>query len=202
MADGSKLAFGSFAKGGARTLKRRVREGPVSGPERMSAFAQKRWPSVDRRALWALLSAMPGSSSIDANKFIVAQSGVYEAALAEIRRGRKTGHWMWFIFPQLAGLGSSPTARHYAIASLEEARAYLAHPQLGSRLRTCAAAAADLRGRTALEVFGHPDDLKLRSSMTLFEEAAPHDVIFGRVLDVLCGGKRDEATLHLLGSAH
>jgi uncharacterized protein (DUF1810 family) len=144
---------------------------------------------------------MSGSAPFDLNRFVAAQQGVYASALAEIARGHKSGHWMWFIFPQLAGLGSSPTARRYAIPSLEEARAYLAHPELGPRLRACSAAAAELRGRTALDVFGHPDDLKLRSSMTLFELADPDDPVFGRVLDVLCGGQRDEVTLRLIGRA-
>lgn len=139
--------------------------------------------------------------TFDLNRFVLAQRGVYELALAEIRRGRKSHHWMWFIFPQIGGLGASPMARHYAIASLEEAQAYLTHPELGQRLRTCAAAAADLRGLTALQVFGHPDDLKLCSSMTLFELAHVQDPVFGRVLDRLCGGKRDEATLRLISSA-
>ena len=133
-------------------------------------------------------------------RFVDAQGGgVYERALDEIRRGRKTSHWMWFIFPQLAGLGSSPTARFYAIASLDEARAYLDHPILGGRLRTCAGAAAELKGRTATEVFGRLDDLKLRSSLTLFEAAAPADPVFGRALETLCGGLRDAATLAKLG---
>jgi uncharacterized protein (DUF1810 family) len=144
---------------------------------------------------------MLSSPNFDLNRFIAAQRGVYESALAEIRRGRKAGHWMWFIFPQLAGLGSSPMARHYAISSLAEARAYLAHPELGQRLRACASAAAELRGQTASQVFGHPDDLKLRSSMTLFELADPQEQVFGRVLDALCGGRRDETTQELIASA-
>lgn len=143
---------------------------------------------------------MSDPATFDLNRFVAAQRGVYESALAEIRRGRKAGHWMWFIFPQLAGLGSSPMARRYAIASHAEARAYLSHAELGPRLRACAAAAADLRGQTALQVFGHPDDLKLRSSMTLFELADPEDPVFGRALDALCGGERDDATLVLIKS--
>ena len=135
------------------------------------------------------------------NRFVEAQRGVYELALAEIKGSRKSHHWMWFIFPQIAGLGVSPAARHYAIASLEEAQAYLTHPELGPRLRTCAAAAADLRGLTALQVFGHPDDLKLCSSMTLFEVAQVQEPVFGRVLETLCDGRHDEAALRLLSSA-
>jgi len=135
----------------------------------------------------------------DLQRFVDAQAGLYEQALAEIRRGRKTSHWMWFVFPQLAGLGSSPTARFYAIASLDEARAYVAHPVLGPRLRACAEAVAALAGRPAREVFGHPDHLKLRSSLTLFEVADPASDVFGRALDAVCDGRRDETTLRMLG---
>jgi uncharacterized protein (DUF1810 family) len=132
------------------------------------------------------------------DRFVQAQAGVYDDALAEIRAGRKRSHWMWFVFPQLKGLGRSPTAQFYGLASLEEARAYLRHPLLGPRLRACAAAAAGLEGRTALEVFGSPDDLKLRSSLTLFEAAGPGEPVFGEALEALCGGKRDGATLEIL----
>ena len=131
----------------------------------------------------------------DLDRFLEAQAGVYEQALAEIRRGRKTSHWMWFVFPQLAGLGSSPMARRYAIASLDEARAYLAHPVLAARLRACAGAAAALKGRTAAAVFGAPDDLKLCSSLTLFEAADPGAPEFAQALETLCAGRRDPATL-------
>src|SRR5579871_880297 len=105
-------------------------------------------------------------------RFIAAQHGVYVRVLAELAAGRKESHWMWFVFPQLAGLGSSPTARHYAIASLAEARAYLAHPLLGARLRECTALVIGLEGTTAQAVFGYPDDIKFRSCMTLFAHAA------------------------------
>jgi len=105
-------------------------------------------------------------------RFITAQQGVYARVLAELAAGRKESHWMWFVFPQLEGLGSSPTARHYAIASLAEARAYLAHPLLGARLRECTALVIGLEGTTAQAVFGYPDDLKFRSCMTLFAHAA------------------------------
>jgi uncharacterized protein (DUF1810 family) len=134
----------------------------------------------------------------DLDRFVRAQQGVYETALAEIRRGRKTSHWMWFVFPQIAGLGSSPTAQRYAISSLDEARAYLDHPVLGPRFRECAAACAALKGRTAHEVFGAPDDMKLRSSLTLFEAAEPEESVFADALDTLCEGRRDEATLLIL----
>ena len=134
----------------------------------------------------------------DLARFVQAQEGSYAQALAEVRRGRKASHWMWFVFPQVAGLGSSPTAQHYARAGLDEARAYLAHPVLGPRLCEVAEAAAGLKGRTAREVFGSPDDLKLRSSLTLFEAAAPEAPVFARALVVLCGGQRDGRTLELL----
>jgi uncharacterized protein (DUF1810 family) len=106
---------------------------------------------------------------------------------------------MWFVFPQLGGLGSSSMAQRFAVHDLNEARAYLAHPVLGPRLRECAEACAALAGRTAHEVFGSPDDLKLRSSLTLFEAAAPDEPVFARALEALCGGERDPRTLKRLG---
>ena len=108
---------------------------------------------------------------------------------------------MWFVFPQVAGLGSSPTAQRYAVSGLDEARAYLAHPVLGPRLREVAGAAAALAGRTAREVFGSPADLKLRSSLTLFEAADPAEHVFAQALGALCGGERDRRTLELLSRA-
>jgi uncharacterized protein (DUF1810 family) len=137
---------------------------------------------------------MPGSRH-DLSRFVQAQAGVYPTALAELQRGRKTSHWMWFIFPQIAGLGSSPMAQRYAIGDLEEARAYLADPVLGPRLRAAAGAAIGSSRRSASQVFGYPDDLKFRSSMTLFERADPADTLFAQALDRLCGGVRDDATL-------
>jgi len=137
-------------------------------------------------------------------RFIEAQDdgGTYEHALAELRAGRKRTHWMWFIFPQLAGLGRSATAQRYAIGSLDEARAYLAHPLLGPRLRECAqallAAPADL---TTHDILGATDALKLRSSMTLFARAAPDEPLFRDVLDRYYGGVADEATDRLLSSS-
>lgn len=146
------------------------------------------------------MSALTGSDDLfDLRRFVLAQEGVYGRAFDEIRRGRKTSHWMWFMFPQLRGLGSSPTAWRYGIASLAEARAYLAHDLLGPRLRECAEAAAGLKGRTAAEVFGSPDDQKLRSSLTLFEQADPGDPVFARALDALCASERDQLTLRMLG---
>ncbi len=137
---------------------------------------------------------MPASHS-ELSRFVQAQADVYATALAELQRGRKTSHWMWFVFPQIAGLGSSPMAQRYALATLDEARAYLTHPVLGPRLRACAEAAVGPGGRSASQVFGYPDDLKFRSSMTLFDVADPADELFARALDSLCSGVRDQATL-------
>jgi uncharacterized protein (DUF1810 family) len=133
----------------------------------------------------------------DLNRFVRAQDGVYESALAEIRAGHKRTHWMWFIFPQIDGLGSSQTAKYYAIKNIEEARAYLDHPALGPRLLECAAAVLAVDGRSAQEIFGHPDDMKLRSSATLFAGLLPSGSPFERVLDKYFAGRRDEATLAL-----
>jgi uncharacterized protein (DUF1810 family) len=134
----------------------------------------------------------------DLDRFVRAQRGVYERALAEIRGGRKASHWMWFIFPQLEGLGSSATTRRYSIRSLAEAEAYLGHPVLGPRLAECAEAALGVAGRTAREIFGSPDDLKLRSCATLFARASPAGSVFHRVLDRFFAGTPDPRTLELL----
>ena len=128
-------------------------------------------------------------------RFVGAQGGgVYEQALRELRAGAKRGHWMWFVFPQVAGLGRSSTAQHYALAGLEEARAYLAHPVLGPRLVECAQALLELSGRDPVRVLGSVDAVKLRSSMTLFEAAAPDERVFAEVLERWFDGERDEAT--------
>ena len=134
----------------------------------------------------------------DLERFVNAQQGVYSGALAELRAGRKTGHWMWFVFPQIAGLGRSAMSQRYAIDSLAEARAYLEHPVLGARLRECAAAVLVAPGPTAEEILGGIDAVKLRSSMTLFHRAAPDEAIFSRVLDRFYGGAADPATDALL----
>lgn len=141
---------------------------------------------------------MKADDPFDLNRFLQAQEGVYAAALAELRAGRKTSHWMWFVFPQIDGLGRSQTARFFAVKSLAEARAYLAHPVLGTRLRECAAAVLGVAGRTASEIFGYPDDLKFRSSMTLFERAAPDCDLFSDALDRFFEGRRDRLTQELL----
>lgn len=137
----------------------------------------------------------------DLERFVRAQEDDYAHALSEIRAGRKRSHWMWYVFPQIDGLGSSPTARHYAIKSLAEAEAFLAHPLLGPRLRECAEAAAAVEGRSAAEVFGSPDDLKLRSSATLFAHASGPGSVFDRLLAKYFAGRPDGRTLELLGVA-
>lgn len=135
---------------------------------------------------------------VDLTRFLEAQEGVYERVVGELRRGRKTGHWSWFIFPQLAGLGSSETSRYYAISSLGEAREYLAHPVLGARLRECAGIVLATEGRTAEQIFGGLDAMKVRSSMTLFHRDAPEEAVFVQVLGRFYGGLADPATDRLL----
>jgi uncharacterized protein (DUF1810 family) len=134
----------------------------------------------------------------DLDRFVEAQAHNYDDALAELRRGRKTSHWMWYVFPQVAGLGSSPMAQKYAISSLAEARAYVAHPVLGPRLRECATSLIGLATIDPVEVLGSIDALKLRSSMTLFDRAAPEEPVFARVLDQYYDGSPDEATIERL----
>jgi uncharacterized protein (DUF1810 family) len=134
----------------------------------------------------------------DLERFVSAQDGTYPQALAELTAGRKRSHWMWFVFPQLRGLGASPTAQHYAIADLDEARAYLDHPVLGPRLREAAAALLGVPAGSATDILGYPDDLKLRSSMTLFAAAAADPAVFQAVLDRYYDGP-DQRTLDLLG---
>ena len=142
-----------------------------------------------------------GDNPHDLDRFVEAQAGDYERALAELRSGRKRSHWMWYVFPQLAGLGFSPTSRRYAIKSLAEARAYLAHPVLGPRLIECVQAALDVEGRSAHEIFGSPDDMKLKSCATLFACVSPAGSLFERLLDKYFGGERDGKTLRLLEAA-
>ena len=133
------------------------------------------------------------------DRFLDAQRGDYAAALAEVRRGRKTSHWMWYIFPQIAGLGQSSTARYYSIRDLEEAREYYAHPVLGQRLREISGVLLELRGSDPVAVFGGIDSMKLKSSMTLFAVAAPDDPLFRQVLDKYYGGEQDVLTPRILG---
>jgi len=135
----------------------------------------------------------------DLNRFLEAQVADYERAFTEIRSGRKASHWMWYIFPQFAGLGTSPTARRYAIRSIEEAEAYLRHPVLGARLIECAQATLDVTGRSALEIFGSPDDLKLRSCATLFAAVSTAGSVFDRLIEKFFQGEPDERTRKLIG---
>jgi uncharacterized protein (DUF1810 family) len=134
------------------------------------------------------------------NRFVTAQDRVYDSVLAELRAGEKQSHWMWFIFPQIAGLGHSPTARFYAIASADEARAYLAHPVLGPRLKACTALVLAVEGRSVDQIFGSPDNMKFRSSMTLFSHVAPDDPAFGAALKKYFDGEPDRQTPRLLGA--
>ena len=131
----------------------------------------------------------------DLQRFVDAQDRIYDTVVDELTAARKRSHWMWFIFPQVRGLGSSPTAVRFAISSIDEARAYLAHELLGPRLRECAGLVTQIDGRTAEEIFGWPDDMKLRSSMTLFAHAADDNADFIAVLEKFYGGEEDPATL-------
>src|SRR5512147_915500 len=134
----------------------------------------------------------------DLKRFVKAQDADYEEALREIKRGQKRSHWMWFIFPQIDGLGRSSTARFYAIKSADEAKAYLHHPVLGARLIECSKVLLQLQGLSASDIFGFPDDLKLRSSMTLFASVSEPDSVFSRVLGQYFAGQPDSRTLELL----
>jgi uncharacterized protein (DUF1810 family) len=142
---------------------------------------------------------MQAPDPFDLKRFLDAQGGIYERALAELEAGQKRSHWMWFVFPQLAGLGSSPTARIYGISGLEEAKAYLAHPVLGPRLIACTQAVLAHQDRSLHAIFGSPDDLKFRSSMTLFDHAAEkREGAFRAALALYCDGDPDPRTLELL----
>ncbi len=136
-----------------------------------------------------------GADPFDLRRFVDAQGRVYDTVLAELRSGAKRSHWIWFVFPQLRGLGHSATAQHYGISSIEEARAYLAHPVLGPRLRECTRLVAASDGRSADQIFGWPDNLKVRSSMTLFSHATSDNADFRAVLDKLYAGEDDPATV-------
>jgi uncharacterized protein (DUF1810 family) len=137
----------------------------------------------------------------DLQRFVDAQDRVYDTVLAELRAGEKRSHWIWFVFPQLRGLGHSATAARYGISELEEARAYLAHPVLGPRLRECTRLVAGIDGQSADDIFGWPDNLKVRSSMTLFARAADENAEFRAVLDKFYDGADDPATVELLSAA-
>lgn len=143
------------------------------------------------------INKLAQNDSFDLNRFISAQEGIYDRVLAELKSGVKRSHWMWYIFPQLDGLAQSTTSKYYAIKSIEEALAYLNHPVLGSRLSECANTVLEIEGKTVSEIFGYPDDLKLKSSMTLFSDVAS-DLVFIRVLDKYFQSERDDRTLQLL----
>jgi uncharacterized protein (DUF1810 family) len=140
----------------------------------------------------------PQRSSTDPfnlDRFVFAQKAMYQRVLSELRAGTKLSHWMWFIFPQIKGLGRSPVSIEYAISSREEASAYLKHPILGPRLKECTSLVLLVEGRSIEEIFGSPDDMKFRSSMTLFSEISPDDLIFEKALQKYFGGKPDKLTL-------
>ena len=145
---------------------------------------------------WGCISFAVTVDPYDLERFVAAQDygGTYDRALGELRSGRKTGHWIWFVFPQIAGLGFSATSRAFAISSVAEAEAYVAHRVLGPRLVECARALLDLEGRTAEQILGGIDAVKLRSSMTLFLRACPTEAVFGEVLDRYFSGEADPAT--------
>lgn len=148
------------------------------------------------------VSATPASDPFDLHRFVVAQDPVYEGVLREIRASSKRSHWMWFIFPQIEGLGSSSTSVYYSIKSLDEARAYLAHPVLGPRLMQCTEILLALEERSTYGIFGAIDEMKLKSSMTLFARVTGPDSPFAHVLTRYFAGKPDEKTLRLLGRPH
>lgn len=139
-----------------------------------------------------------GKDPHNLSRFVEAQQPTYAQALSEIRTGRKRSHWMWYIFPQIDGLAFSSTSKHFAIKSIDEAKAYLAHPVLGPRLVECAEAALAVEGRSATEIFGSPDDLKLRSCATLFDAVSPPGSAFDRLLAKYYQGQRDPRTLQIL----
>ena len=143
----------------------------------------------------------PASDPFNLRRFLDAQTDNYQDAISEIHSGKKRTHWMWYVFPQFDGLAFSSTSKHFAIKSPDEARAYLEHPILGARLRECAEAALHIDGRSATEIFGSPDDLKLKSCATLFACVSPPGSVFERLLDKFYAGSRDDRTLALLNIA-
>jgi len=150
--------------------------------------------------------ARAGDNSIagdpfDLGRFLEAQEEGYRAVVAEIKGGRKRTHWMWYIFPQIEGLAVSSMSRRYSIKGVEEARAYLGHPVLGARLLECAQAVVDVQGRSIAEIFGFPDDLKLRSCATLFASVSPPGSVFTRILEKYYGGVADDKTLRIVGAS-
>jgi uncharacterized protein (DUF1810 family) len=156
------------------------------------------WGAFSFLSFWQARDQPVSSDIYDLERFVTAQRGTYDRALAELGRGKKTSHWMWFIFPQFAGLGSSATSRFFAIRSEDEARAYLGHPLLGPRLRACTEAVNAHEGLSAEDIFGRIDAVKLRSSMTLFDHVGTDDEPFAQCLDTYFAGRRDPKTLVLL----
>lgn len=146
------------------------------------------------------MNTFENDDPFDLARFLEAQELMYGTALSELKNGQKRSHWMWFVFPQIDGLGSSSTAKRYAIKSIAEAKAYLNHPLLGARLTECTKTLLNLKGLSASDIFGYPDDLKFCSSMTLFEQVTSEDSLFSRALDQYCGGERDEKTLAIIGA--
>lgn len=142
---------------------------------------------------------MANNDPYDLGRFVSAQATIFESALAELGNGQKKSHWMWFIFPQIEGLGYSEISRFYSIKSMQEARQYLSHPILGPRLLKCAETVLALNGKTASEIFGSPDDLKFKSSMTLFACVTDSDPVFAHALEKYFDGERDKKTEFLLG---
>lgn len=141
-----------------------------------------------------------GNDLHNLNRFIEAQAPIYDRALAEIKAGSKRSHWMWFVFPQFAGLGMSATSQLYAIKNINEAKAYLAHDVLGPRLIECCEAANAVNGKTAHDIFGSPDDMKLQSSATLFDYVSDDGSVFEKLLEKYYDGQRDAKTLELIGA--
>jgi uncharacterized protein (DUF1810 family) len=141
---------------------------------------------------------MAGSDPYNLERFVEAQGRVYEQVCSELRAGRKTSHWMWFFFPQIRGLGHSPTAAHFGISSIAEAQAYLSHPLLGPRLRTCTGLVNEIENRSIEQIFGYPDHLKFRSSMTLFAHATNDNLVFNQALQKYFAGEADRLTLERL----
>jgi uncharacterized protein (DUF1810 family) len=168
----------------------------------MSSLNRRHYPAeLAKEGAVGKLSSSNRADPFDLQRFVEAQHRVYDTALTELRAGRKRSHWIWFVFPQIQGLGSSPTAIRYAITSLAEAKAYLDHEVLGPRLRECSRIVAGIEGASAEDIFGWPDNMKVRSSMTLFARAAESAEVqadFRAVLDRLYGGVEDELTVQQL----
>jgi uncharacterized protein (DUF1810 family) len=168
---------------------------------RSSVARWRRLPDASLSDLMTTANDSIGNDPFGLERFVTAQVGVYQRACDELRRGRKQSHWMWYVFPQMQGLGLSSTSQYYGIGSIAEARAYLAHPILGPRLAEVTGLMLEMRGRSLHDILGSPDDMKFRSSMTLFAHATGPDSVFAEALNVVCGGQPDKKTLALLTSA-